>query len=106
MSGEGLMACPMMVYDELLGGQDDLVAWAKQRKTAGMCTYTDEVVQQEFQRVCAYAIQRYPDNQSRRRFLDRVDPWIIAHVIAKGGTVVTHEQKSPEASNKVNIPNV
>ena len=39
-------------------------------------------------------------------FLDRADPWIIAHVIAKGSTVVTHEQKSPEASNKVNIPNV
>ena len=49
---------------------------------------------------------RYPDNQARRRFLDRADPWVIAHAGVDGGTVVTSEVRVPENSGKVKIPNV
>ena len=106
MSDASLLACPRMVYNELLDHQDDLANWAREREEAGMFTYPDAAVQQEFQRVCTYTTRRYPDNQARRRFLDRVDPWIIAHAIVKGGAVVTHEQKDSDTSNKVKIPNV
>lgn len=106
MSNANLLACPKMVYNELLEDQDDLVGWAQECKKTGMFIDPDAVVQQALQGVCTYVITRYPDNQPRRRFLDRADPWIIAHAITQGGTVVTHEQKNPEKSNKVKIPNV
>ena len=38
--------------------------------------------------------------------MGRADPWVIAHAMATGGAVVTHEQKNPAISNKVKIPNV
>ena len=106
MSDSNLLACPRMVYAELLDGQDDVADWAQKREEAGMFMDPDAVVQLEFQRVCTYTINRYPDNLSRRRFLGRADPWIIAHAIAKGGTVVTHEERIREESSKVKIPNV
>lgn len=66
----------------------------------------NNVVQQEFQKVCTYVMEHYPDNQPRQRFLDRADPWIIAHALGQEGVAVTHEQKNPEMSKKVKIPNV
>ena len=106
MSDRDQMACPEMVYDELLDVPDDLADWVKERKEAGMFIDSDTAVQRELQRVSTYVVGRYPDNQPRRRFLDRADPWIIAHAIAEGGSVVTHEQNDPEGSSKVKIPNV
>ena len=104
MSDADLLACPELVYCELSDVQDDLVDWAKKHKD--MFVDPDADVQQEFKKVAAYVVYRYPDNQSRRRFLDGADPWVIAHSIAKGGAAVTHEPKDPENSNKVKIPNV
>ena len=106
MAGAGLLACPVMVYDELLDGQDKLANWARSRKGTGLFADPDMAVQRQFQRVCAYVAEHYQDNQPRRRFLGRADPWVIAHVMATGGAVVTHEQKNPTISNKVKIPNV
>lgn len=106
MSDDGLLACPRMVYDELLGHHDDLANWAREREEAGMFPYPNAAVQREFERVCTYTMGRYPDNQTRRRFLDRADPWVIAHAIVNGGTVVTHEKRNPDVSRKVKIPNV
>lgn len=106
MSDGCLLACPRIVYEELQDVQDDLASWAKKRRKTGMFIDPDARVQQEFQRVCIYVIKHYPDNQPRRRFLDKADPWIIAHAIAKGGAVVTHEQRNPKMSSKVKIPNV
>ena len=76
------------------------------REKAGIFKDTDAAVDQESQKVAAYVEQRYPDNQSRERFLDGADLWIIAHAIAKGGSVVTHEQRNPIGSKKAKIPNV
>ncbi len=106
MAGDGLLACPAMVYDELLDGQDDLASWTRNRKGTGLFADPDMAVQRQFQRVCAHAAEHYPDNQPRRRFLDRADPWVIAHAMATGGAVVTHEQRNPATSNKAKIPNV
>ena len=83
-----------------------MVDWAENRKEASLFAGIDAVVQARFREVCAYVIGRYPDNQSRRRFLDRTDPWVIAHAIASGGTAVTHERRNPDGSAKVRIPNV
>lgn len=100
------ISCPILVYDELTDGQDDLSEWAKERRRAGLFTEPSEAVQRTFRRVAAYVTQRYPDNQSRRRFMNRADPWVIAHALSQGGSVVTLEEKVMDTSQQVKIPNV
>ena len=72
-----------------------------------ICSYNQaRRCSKRFQEVVTYVMQRYPDNQSRRRFMNRADPWVIAHAIAQGGTVVSLEGCAPNTSTKVKIPNV
>lgn len=100
------VSCPVMVYDELQSVEDDLSAWAKERRRTSLFVEPSEAVQRTFQEVITYVMQRYPDNQSRRRFMNRADPWVIAHAMAQGGMVVTLEGIAPNTSRKVKIPNV
>ena len=100
------VSCPVLVYDELQNVQDDLSTWAKECRRTNLFVEPSEAVQRTFQGVITYVMQRYPDNQSRRRFLDRADPWVIAHAIAQGGAVVSLEGRAPDTSTKVKIPNV
>ena len=95
-----------MVYDELLDGQDDLADWAQERRTSGLFVQPDAAVQESYIGVNLDVERRYPDNQGRRRFLGRADPWVIAHVHALGGAVVTMETMVRSDSSQVKIPNV
>ncbi len=54
--------------------QDDLSTWAKERRRKSLFVEPSAEVQRTFQEVIVYVMQRYPENQSRRRFLDRADP--------------------------------
>ena len=101
-----IVSCPALVYSELQNVQDDLSTWAKERRRTSLFVEPSEAVQRTFREVIAYVMQHYPENQSRRRFLDRADPWVIAHAIAQGGAVVSLEGSDPDTSKKVNIPNV
>ena len=100
------LSCPQLVYDELLDVQDDLASWSKERRTSGLFRPPDVDVQEVYREVVEYVRQRYPDNQARRRFLDRADPWVIAHAISGIGTVVTLELRVARSSQQVKIPNV
>lgn len=100
------ISCPLLVYDELQKVQDDLHAWAKERRKTGLFVEPSLTVQRRFQEIVEYVSARYPDNQSRQRFLDRADPWLIAHAMSRDGSVVTLEAKAPDTSLKVKIPNV
>ena len=106
LTDSGQISCSAQVYDELLEGQDDLEGWARDRRSQGLFVEPDAEVQEAYRDVVAHVVQRYPDNQARRRFLDRADPWVIAHAIAEGGAVVTLEMRDPEISQQVKIPNV
>ena len=106
LTDSGQISCSAQVYDELLEGQDDLEGWARDRRSQGLFVEPDAEVQEAYRDVVAHVVQRYPDNQARRRFLNRADPWVIAHAIAKGCTVVTLEMRDPEISQQVKIPNV
>ena len=103
---EGRISCPVRVYDELLDGQNDLSTWDQSRRASGLFMEPAEPVQEAFRQVTAYAMQRYPDNQARRRFLDRADPWVVAHAMAQGGKVVSLEERHLWSSLQVKIPNV
>lgn len=100
------ISCPTTVYDELLDTQDDLADWARNRRVSGLFVQPDADVQEAYRAVVEYVTQRYPDNQAKRRFLNRADPWVIAHTIAQGGIVVTLETRVPDNSQQVRIPNV
>ena len=106
MIESGQIACPIRVYDELLEGQDDLSAWAKARRRSGLFLEPDTPVQQAYALVVQFVADNYPDNQARRRFMDRADPWVIAHARVGGGAVVTSENRVPSNSVQVKIPNV
>ena len=95
LTESGQISCPAHVCDELLEGQDDLEEWARDRRASGLFVEPDAEVQVAYRDVVAYVVQHYPVNQARRRFLDRADPWVIAHAIAEGGTVVTLEMRDP-----------
>ena len=103
---DGRISCPTMVYDELLDVQDDLAAWAQKRRTSGLFVQPPEQVQETYREVLGYVMQQYPENQAQRRFLNRADPWVIAHAIVQGGTVVSLEGRDPSASQQVKVPNV
>lgn len=100
------ISCPRQVYDELMDAQDDLKGWAQNRRASGLFLDPDQRVQEAVRDIAQYVVERYPDNQARRRFLDRADPWVIAHAIAHGGAVVTFESRAPANSQQVKIPNV
>ena len=102
----GRISCPTRVLRELLDGQDDLSAWARERRNSGLFIEADPAVQEATAQVIQLVATHYPDNQARRRFLDRADPWVIAHARVDGGTVVTSETRVPDNSLQVKIPNV
>ena len=102
----GRIACPTRVLRELLDGQDDLSAWARESRNSGLFIEADPAVQEASAQVIQFVATHYPDNQARRRFLDRADPWVIAHARVDGGTVVTSENRVPDNSLQVKIPNV
>ena len=103
---ENRISCPLLVYGELLDGQDQLSNWARERRGSGLFIEPDEMVQEAFAEVIQRVERRYPDNQARRRFLDRADPWAIAHAAVDGSVVVTLEIRVPSVSQQVKIPNV
>ena len=100
------VASPVLVFDELMDVQDDLSNWAKARKTSGFWVQPSVGVQTALRSVVAYVNANYPPNHVTSRFLDRADPWVIAHALAEGGAVVTLEARVPANSQKVKIPNV
>ena len=79
---DGRISCPARVYDELLDGQDDLAEWARQGRNSGLFVEPGTSVQERFQEVIGYVRTNYPNTNATRRFLDRADPWVIAHAVA------------------------
>lgn len=54
----------------------------------------------------------YAKDESHYRLVDSAkgrsmaDPWVIAHAMAENATVVTKEEKAPDVTKKIKIPNV
>ena len=113
-SGQFWRRCQMPACWHALGRStmscwDTLMTWQTGHESAKRQACSHILTRQcnENSKGCAHTpLGRYPDNLARRRFLDRADPWVIAHAIVNGGTVVTHEKRNPDASYKVKIPNM
>ncbi len=104
-SEAGVICSSSMVYKELVAGDDELAAWAKERKRTGLFRDPSEDVQRFFNQIATYVQARYPEHQAQE-FLNGADAWVIAHAKAENAVVITHETLVNEYSTKPKIPNI
>ena len=101
--GAEIVASIQAVYDEMKGKKDELSNWARDRG-AGFFLVPNDSVFKCMERVSDWANQHptYTPN-AKRRFLSCADSWLVAHSLALGSTVVTHEVRDRKAGN-IKIP--
>lgn len=95
---------PNAVRDEIIRTEDDLSNWLKQ-SSIPIKQITEPVT---------IALQNIYSSDPKHKFLvdntkarSLADPWIIAHSIVEGATVVTKEEKVTQLNSKrIKIPNV
>lgn len=82
------------VYQELVPPvhtDDDLINWVKANKEVLFTDMDDEIVDAA-SRIANFAVTRYQAHH-HEIFLTGADPWVIAHALAKGLTVVHTEAR-------------
>lgn len=92
------------VGDEIEAGADELSAWAASHG-AEFFLPADAALLTTLGRVSNWVTQQHYDPAAVNTFLQVADYYLVAHALAHGHTVVTHEVPSPSA-RKVKIPNV
>lgn len=101
---QGKIFLSQMVFEEITRTDDGLSKWLKKSKIP--IRKVDELVTK-----CLLDI--YSKNPLHKYLVDNIkgrslaDPWVIAHAINEGATVVTKEEKVTAVnSTKIKIPNV
>ena len=91
------------MYDELgeAGDGDPLKDWARANKQHFVAP--DSRVVACYQRVIAWAKNNY-DSPAVVEFQRVADSWIVAHALAHGWVVVTHEKSAPRSKRRIKIP--
>ncbi len=91
------------VYDELDGASEDdpLKAWAKLNKQHFVAP--DSRVVSCYQKVSTWAMGSH-EQRAVNEFLRVADSWIVAHALAYGWVVVTHEKSAPASKKRIKIP--
>jgi len=92
------------VSDELLAGNDELAKWAEARGEA-FFQPPDESVLAAFGKVSQWTTSQNYDPAAISMFFQSADYYLIAHALAHGFAVVTHEVPAP-TKKRVKIPNV
>lgn len=93
------------VKDELERGNDELSRWARDRGAAFFAP-VDERTNGAMAAVAGWVQAGDFRDDAKRIFLAAADPWLIAHALAHGHMVVTHEVHVDGQKNKVKIPTV
>ena len=104
----GVLRSSSLVYREILGKDDVLAKWVRVRKGGAYWPEPDGDVQTAYRDIVEYVESKYQDASPAKvgDFLAKADCWIIAHAMAKGGTVVTRESKVDKTSQTPKVPNV
>lgn len=102
-NGEGRVASIDKVADELQAGADDLAHWAAARGR-GFFVAADDPVVPALARVSAWATGQSYTPAAIATFLQVADYWLVAHALAHGFVVVTHEVPA-DSTRKIKIPN-
>jgi Domain of unknown function (DUF4411) len=103
----GVLISSSLVYAEIVSKDDALKKWASVRKGA-YWPEPDPDVQAAYREIAKYVEDKYENSSPAKvgEFLAKADCWIIAHAMAKGGTVVTRESKVDKTSQTPKVPNV
>jgi predicted nucleic acid-binding protein len=91
------------VGDELVAGNDELAKWTEARGE-GFFVPPDDTVLPVLAKVSAWANGQGYEPAAVSIFLQVADYWLVAHALAHGHTVVTHEVPS-DSVRKIKIPN-
>jgi len=92
------------VADELASGSDDLSVWAAQRGVSFFVP-PDEKLLTALSTVSEWVSKQQYRPAAISMFLQDTDYYLVAHALAHGHTVVTHEVPS-DGVKRVKIPNV
>lgn len=103
-SGAGKVASIEKVADELYAGGDELADWAKARGD-GFFLKPDDAVVPALNTVSDWAQSQGYESAAVATFLQVADYWLVAHALAHGYIVVTHEVPA-DTTRKIKIPNV
>lgn len=91
------------VGDELAAGGDELSDWAEQRGP-GFFLKPDATLLPALGTVSAWVMGQRYDPAAVNTFLQVADYYLVAHALAHGYTVVTHEKAAP-STKIIKIPN-
>lgn len=91
------------VGDEIDAGDDELAEWAAQRGP-GFFLKPDAAMLPSLGSVSAWATGQGYEPAAVNTFLQVADYYLVAHALAHGHIVVTHEVTSP-STKKIKIPN-
>ncbi len=91
------------VGDEIDAGSDELTARAAQRGT-GFFLKPDSAILPALGSVSTWATSQRYEPAAVSTFLQLADYYLVAHALAHGYTVVTHEIASP-STRRIKIPN-
>jgi hypothetical protein len=91
------------IGDELAAGTDELATWAAERGSAFFMA-PDAKLMSVLGTVSTWVTGRY-EPAALSLFFQVADYYLVAHALAHGFTVVTHEIASP-STKKIKIPNV
>ncbi|WP_165175271.1 DUF4411 family protein [Desulfovibrio sp. ZJ369] len=101
LAGAATVSIPEMVHKELITGNDNLAAWIKANQKV-LVNQTAAFTQ--ISRVMAKGYGAIDEILLEGL---KADPWVIAHALAVGGTVVTSERPGNQtAPRKKKIPSV
>lgn len=94
------------IADELTPMQDELAAWA-QAKGSSFFLPPDAMTLASYQQITTWVYSANFQQYAIPEFFRGADPFLIAHALAHGHTVVTHERLANTGQrNKIKIPAV
>ncbi|MGH7940100.1 MAG: DUF4411 family protein [Limisphaerales bacterium] len=93
------------IQQELERGNDELATWATAHGH-GFFLPVDEQTNQAMAVVAAWVQNGNFSDNAKREFFSGADPFLIAHAMAHGQTVATHEVHKEGERRKVKIPTV
>lgn len=93
------------VQEELSAYADELANWAAARP-ASFFLPADARVVTAASKVSIWVAGQSYEPQARADLFAKADYWLVAHALATGWTVVTHEVRAPASKKKIKIPDV
>jgi len=93
------------IQQELERGNDELATWATAHGN-GFFQPVDDQTNQAMAAVATWVQNGNFSDNAKREFFSGADPFLIAHAMAHGQTVATHEVHKEGERRKVKIPTV